>query len=191
MKRIFLLCSPVFGKLTQPKLLVEKNNFVQLSTGELLRDETSKADSSLGKKLKKLMESGELVPDKVVIDIIVKKVEENEKQSIIFDGFPRNLNQAKALDESLRNVSTKLDRAIFFEIKFEILEERIKNRINESKGQQQRKDDNLETLLNRIEVFKSSTLPIVNYYQEKGILSKINGMKKVEDVNSEILKIIS
>ncbi len=191
MKRIVLLGPPGCGKGTQSKLLVEKNNFVQLSTGELLRDETSKADSSLGKKLKKLMESGELVPDKVVIDIIVKKVEENEKQSIIFDGFPRNLNQAKALDESLRNVSTKLDRAIFFEIKFEILEERIKNRINESKGQQQRKDDNLETLLNRIEVFKSSTLPIVNYYQEKGILSKINGMKKVEDVNSEILKIIS
>ena len=191
MKRIVLLGPPGCGKGTQSKLSVEKNNFVQLSTGELLRDETSKADSSLGKKLKKLMESGELVPDKVVIDIIVKKVEENEKQSIIFDGFPRNLNQAKALDESLRNVSTKLDRAIFFEIKFEILEERIKNRINESKGQQQRKDDNLETLLNRIEVFKSSTLPIVNYYQEKGILSKINGMKKVEDVNSEILKIIS
>ncbi len=191
MKRIVLLGPPGCGKGTQSKLLVEKNNFVQLSTGDLLREETSKSNSSLGMKLKQLMESGELVPDDVVIDIIVNRVEKNKNKSIIFDGFPRNLNQAKVLDESLRNVSIELDKAIFFEIKFEILEERIKNRINESKGDEKRKDDNLETLLNRIKVFKSSTLPIVNYYEEKGILSKINAMKKVDEVNSEILKIIS
>ena len=191
MKRIVLLGPPGCGKGTQSKLLVEKNNFVQLSTGDLLRDETSKCDSELGEKVKKLMESGELVPDKVVIDIIIKKVEENKDKSVIFDGFPRNLNQAKVLDQALNDVEIELNNAIFFEIEFKILEERIKQRVQESLNKEQRKDDNIETLFNRIEVFKSSTLPIVDYYEKKGILSKINAMDNIQTVYLDILKIIS
>jgi len=190
MKKIVLLGPPGCGKGTQSKLLVEKNNFVQLSTGDLLRLETSNSDSDLGKKVKYLMESGELVPDGIVIDIIVNKVEEHKNKSIVFDGFPRNLKQAEVLDSSLENVSVKLDHVILFQIDFKILEERINNRISETKGSEQRKDDNSETLLNRIEVFKSSTLPIVKYYEEKGIISKIDGMQKVNEVYAEITKII-
>ena len=190
MKKIVLLGPPGCGKGTQSKLLVEKNNFVQLSTGDLLRSETSNSNSDLGKKVKYLMETGALVPDDIVIDIIVNKVKEHKNKSIVFDGFPRNLNQAEALDSSLENVSVKLDHAIFFQIDFKILEERINNRISEAKGSEQRKDDNSETLLNRIEVFKSSTLPIVRYYEEKGIITKIDGMQKVNEVYAEITKII-
>ena len=190
MKKIVLLGPPGCGKGTQSKLLVEKNNFVQLSTGDLLRSEISKSDSDLGKKVKHLMESGELVPDDIVIDIIMNKVEEHKNKNIVFDGFPRNLKQAEVLDSSLENVSVKLDHAILFQIDFKILEERINNRIIETKGSEQRKDDNSETLLNRIEVFKSSTLPIVSYYEEKGIISKIDGMQKVNEVYAEITKII-
>ena len=191
MKKIVLLGPPGCGKGTQSKLLVEKNNFVQLSTGDLLRSETSNSDSDLGKKVKYLMESGELVPDNIVIDIIMNKVEQHKNKSIVFDGFPRNLMQAEVLDSSLENVSVKLDHAILFQIDFKILEERINNRISETKGGEQRKDDNSETLLNRIEVFKSSTLPIVKYYEEKGIISKIDGMQNVNEVYAEITKIIS
>ena len=190
MTKIVLLGPPGCGKGTQSKLLVEKNNFVQLSTGDLLRSETSNSDSDLGKKVKYLMESGELVPDDIVIDIIMNKVEEHKNKSIVFDGFPRNLKQAEVLDSSLENVSVKLDHAILFQIDFKILEERINNRISETKGGEQRKDDNSETLLNRIEVFKSSTLPIVKYYEEKGIISKIDGMKMINEVYAEITKII-
>ena len=190
MTKIVLLGPPGCGKGTQSKLLVEKDNFVQLSTGDLLRSETSNSDSDLGKKVKYLMESGELVPDDIVIDIIVNKVEEHKNKSIVFDGFPRNLKQAEALDSSLENVSVKLDHAIFFQIDFKILEERINNRISETKGKEQRKDDNAETLLNRIEVFKTSTLPIVRYYEDKGIISKIDGMQKVNEVYAKITKII-
>ena len=190
MTKIVLLGPPGCGKGTQSKLLVEKNNFIQLSTGDLLRSETSNSNSDLGKKVKYLMESGELVPDDIVIDIIVNKVEEHKNKSIVFDGFPRNLKQAEALDSSLENVSVKLDHAIFFQIDFKILEERINNRISETKGEEQRKDDNSETLLNRIEVFKTSTLPIVEYYKEKGIISKIDGMQKVNEVYAKITKII-
>ena len=164
MTKIVLLGPPGCGKGTQSKLLVEKDNFVQLSTGDLLRSETSNSDSDLGKKVKYLMESGELVPDKIVIDIIINKVEEHKNKSIVFDGFPRNLKQAEVLDSSLEEASVKLDHAILFQIDFKILEERINNRISETKGKEQRKDDNSETLLNRIEVFKTSTLPIVEYY---------------------------
>jgi len=190
MTKIVLLGPPGCGKGTQSKLLVEKNNFVQLSTGDLLRSETSNQNSDLGKKVKYLMESGELVPDDIVIDIIVNKVEKHKNKNIVFDGFPRNLKQAEALDSSLENVSVKLDHAIFFQIDFKILEERINNRISETKGSEQRKDDNSKTLLNRIEVFKSSTLPIVRYYEEKGIISKIDGMQKVNEVYAKITKII-
>ena len=190
MTQIVLLGPPGCGKGTQSKLLVEKNNFVQLSTGDLLRSETSNSNSDLGKKVKYLMETGALVPDDIVIDIIVNKVKEHKNKSIVFDGFPRNLKQAEALDSSLEDVSIKLDHAIFFQIDFKILEERINNRISETKGSERRKDDNSETLLNRIEVFKSSTLPIVNYYEEKGIISKIDGMQEVNEVYAEITKII-
>ena len=190
MKKIVLLGPPGCGKGTQSKLLVEKDNFVQLSTGDLLRSETSNSNSDLGKKVKDLMESGELVPDDIVIDIIVKKVEEHKNENIVFDGFPRNLEQAKVLDSSLDDVSIKLDHAIFFEIDFTILEERINTRANETKDTEKRKDDNFKTLLNRIEVFKSSTLPIVGYYEEKGIINKINGMQMVNEVYAEITKII-
>ena len=190
MKKIVLLGPPGCGKGTQSKLLVEKDNFVQLSTGDLLRSETSNSNSELGRKVKYLMESGELVPDDIVIDLIVNKVEEHKNKSVVFDGFPRNIKQAEALDSSLQNVSIKLDHAILFEIDFKILEERINNRISETKGSEQRKDDNSETLLNRIEVFKSSTLPIVRYYEEKGIISKIDGMQKVNEVYAEITNII-
>ena len=190
MKKIVLLGPPGCGKGTQSKLLVEKNNFVQLSTGDLLRSETSNSDSDLGKKVKYLMESGELVPDHIVIDIIVNKVEEHKNKSIVFDGFPRNLKQAEVLDSSLKKVSVKIDNAILFQIDFKILEERINNRISETKGSEQRKDDNTETLLNRIEVFKTSTLPIVRYYEDKGIISKIDGMQKVNEVYARITKII-
>ena len=190
MKKIVLLGPPGCGKGTQSKLLVEKNNFVQLSTGDLLRSETSNSNSELGKKVKHLMESGELVPDEIVIDIIVKKVEEHKNKNIVFDGFPRNLKQAEVLDSSLEDVSIKLDHAILFEIDFKILEERINNRVSETSGSEKREDDNSATLLNRIKVFKSSTLPIVSYYEKKGIISKINGMQMINEVYAKITKII-
>ena len=117
MKKIVLLGPPGCGKGTQSKLLVEKDNFVQLSTGDLLRSETSdNSDSDLGKKVKYLMESGELVPDDIVIDIIMNKVEEYKHKSIVFDGFPRNLKQAEVLDSSLEEASVKLDHAILFQL---------------------------------------------------------------------------
>ena len=94
------------------------------------------------------------------------------------------------LDESLKEISIELDYAILFEVNFKILEERIQKRITES-AHEKRSDDNLETLLKRIEVYKDNTLPIVDFYKKKNILKTIDGMKTIESVNEEILKIIS
>ncbi len=189
-KRIVLLGPPGCGKGTQSKLLVEKNQFIQLSTGDLLRAATNNIQSKVGQKIKTIMGEGKLVPDNYVIDIIINKVSELKNRNIIFDGFPRNIEQAIFLDDSLKDVSMKLDYVIFFKIDYEVLENRIKKRIEESNVAEQRSDDNLETLSNRINTYKKSTLPIVEFYKDKGILFEIDGMEEIENVYENILKII-
>ena len=191
MKKIVLLGPPGSGKGTQSKFLVEKFGFIQISTGDLLRDQVQQKDSSMGKEISEIMNSGELVPDEIVIKLIIGKITIFKEKNIIFDGFPRNINQAKVLDESLEKISVSLDKAIFINVDYEILKERIISRINESGDNNKRSDDNVQTLVKRIDVYKKNTLPIVEYYKEKGILSEINGMLKIEEVSQQILKIIS
>ena len=190
MKKIVLLGPPGCGKGTQSKILVDKFCFFQLSTGDLLREQTTNKNSPYGQEISEIMKRGDLVTDEIVINLIIDKVLNLKDKNIIFDGFPRNLNQAEVLDKSLKEISIQLDYAILFEVDFKILEERIKNRIAESTNEK-RSDDNLETLLKRIEVYKNNTLPIVDFYKTKNILKTINGMKSIESVNEEILKIIS
>jgi len=191
MKKVVLLGPPGSGKGTQSKFLVEKFGFIQISTGDLLRDQVQQKDSSMGKEISEIMNSGELVPDEIVIKLIIGKITIFKEKNIIFDGFPRNINQAKVLDESLEKISVSLDKAIFINVDYEILKERIISRINESGDNNKRSDDNVQTLVKRIDVYKKNTLPIVEYYKEKGILSEINGMLKIEEVSQQILKIIS
>ena len=191
MRKVVLLGPPGCGKGTQSKILVEQFDFFQLSTGDLLRYETSKKQSNLGNEIKQIMAKGELVPDKIVINLIVKKMGELKSTNVVFDGFPRNVSQAEVLDSSLEKIDLKLDNAILIDVQFEILENRIKSRINESNDGQQRLDDNVDTLLNRIEVYKKTTFPIVDYYERKGLLSRVDGMKSIEQVSKEINKIIS
>jgi len=191
MKKIVLLGPPGSGKGTQSKFLVEKFGFIQISTGDLLRDQVQQKDSSMGKEISDIMNNGELVPDEIVIKLIIGKITIFKNKNIIFDGFPRNINQAKVLDESLEKISVSLDKAIFINVDYEILKERIISRINESGDDNKRSDDNVQTLVKRIDVYKKNTLPIVEYYKEKGILSEINGMLKIEEVSQQILKIIS
>ena len=191
MKKVVLLGPPGSGKGTQSKFLVEKFGFIQISTGDLLRDQVQQKDSSMGKEISEIMKNGELVPDEIVIKLIIGKITIFKEKNIIFDGFPRNINQAKVLDESLEKISVSLDKAIFINVDYEILKERIISRINESGDDNKRSDDNVQTLVKRIDVYKKNTLPIVEYYKEKGILSEINGMLKIEEVSQQILKIIS
>ena len=189
--KVVLLGPPGSGKGTQSKFLVEKHNFIQLSTGDLLREKVENKDSSLGKEINEIMNSGELVPDEIVIQLIVEKISEFKTKNIIFDGFPRNLKQATVLDESLEKISVSLDKAIFIDVDHNILKDRIITRINETSIEDRRSDDNIDTLIKRIEVYKSNTLPILEYYKKVGILEEVNGMSSIEEVSQQILKIIS
>ena len=189
-KKIVLLGPPGCGKGTQSKLLVDNKNFFQLSTGDLLRAETSDNKSEVGQKIKQIMQQGGLVPDNFVIDIIVKKVSDLKYQNIIFDGFPRNIDQAKFLDKSLENETISLDHVIFFGIDYKVIKSRTKQRIEQSSGENLRTDDNLEVLNKRINIYKESTLPIVDYYKSKKILCEIDAMESIEAVYDNILKII-
>ena len=189
--KIVLLGPPGSGKGTQSKFLVNEHNFIQLSTGDLLREKVAKKDSSLGQEINVIMNNGDLVPDNIVIQLIVEKISELRKSNLIFDGFPRNLNQATVLDESLEKISVSLDKAIFIDVDHEILKDRIAKRINETNLEKRRSDDNIDTLVKRIQVYKSNTLPILEYYKKKGIFEEVNGMLSIEQVSQQILKIIS
>ena len=123
--------------------------------------------------------------------MILEEITNNYGKNFIFDGFPRNLNQATVLDQSLKEILVSLDKAIFIDVNHEILKDRILKRINETNIEDRRSDDNIETLLKRIEVYKSNTFPIVEYYKKKGILKEVNGMSSIENVSQQILKIIS
>ena len=144
---IILFGPPGAGKGTQAERLVDKHNLMQLSTGDMLRDAIAKG-SDLGIKAKAIMDKGELVSDEIIISMISEKIQGNKGRGFIFDGFPRNLEQAKALDVMLDKLSLSVDLVIEIVVKDDVLINRIEKRVRES--QQARSDDNEEVLKNRL-----------------------------------------
>ena len=182
---IILFGPPGAGKGTQAQILVERYNLKQLSTGDMLR-EAIKEGSDLGKEAKAIMDRGELVSDEIILSMIKEKLENAESQGFIFDGFPRNLEQARALDEILRKLKLELDLVIEIVVKDDVLISRIENRARKSKDA--RSDDNAEVLKKRLNVYHQSTEMIKPYYLEKKKLVKIDGMGSIEQVGKNIEK---
>ena len=180
---IILFGPPGAGKGTQAEKLVEKFNLKQLSTGDMLREAINRG-SELGKRAKAIMDRGELVSDEIILSMISEKLENSDDSGFIFDGFPRNLQQATALDEILNKLELSLDIAIEIVVKDDVLISRIENRVRESKNA--RSDDNEEVLKNRLNVYHQNTEMIKPYYLEKGKLVKIDGMRSIEEVSSDI-----
>ena len=182
---IILFGPPGAGKGTQAQTLVERYNLKQLSTGDMLR-EAIKEGSDLGKEAKAIMDRGDLVSDEIILSMIRKKLENAESEGFIFDGFPRNLEQARALDEILRELKLELDLVIEIVVKDDVLISRIENRARESEDA--RSDDNAEVLKNRLNVYHQSTEMIIPYYLDKKKLVKIDGMGSIEEVRINIEK---
>ena len=177
---------PGAGKGTQSKFIVSKYSLFQLSTGELLRNEINKK-SELGKKISSIMNSGKLVSDEIVSNLIEKYVSNKIfKNKLIFDGYPRNLSQAKNLDILVKKYNQKINLVLRLSVSLET----IKKRISERLTQEKRADDNEDILIKRYETYEQSTRPVIDYYQQSNLLKVVNGEAGISEINKEISGLI-
>lgn len=183
--QLILLGPPGAGKGTQAKYLEDKYGLKQLATGDMLRD-TVASGSELGHMLKEIMDSGALVPDGHMIEMIKTRITGGDcDKGFILDGFPRTVAQAEALDKMLDDHGLGLDFVIQLSVNEEELFNRLQSRIAES-GNEVRSDDNIETFKHRLEVYKDLTAPILPYYEAKGMITNIDGMQAIETVAAEL-----
>ncbi|KQQ46452.1 adenylate kinase [Rhizobium sp. Leaf311] len=186
--RLIFLGPPGAGKGTQAKRLTDKYGIPQLSTGDMLRAAVS-AGSEIGKRAKEVMDSGGLVSDDIVNQIVSERVEQADcANGFILDGYPRTVPQAKALSENLRQKDLVLDAVIELKVDQEALIRRIENRVAETiaAGGTVRSDDNPESFRKRLSEYREKTAPLSAYYQEQGELVVLDGMADVDDVTAAI-----
>ena len=183
---IVIFGPPGAGKGTQSNILVKKFQLYQLSTGELLRKEIKK-NSELGKKISSIINSGNLVSDDIVGNLIEKYISNiNYKNKLIFDGYPRNLNQAKNLNNILKKNNQKIDIAL----KLTVSLETIKKRILERKNLERRADDNENIAIKRYENYENNIKPIIDFYKQSNLLKEINGEASISAITVEISDLI-
>lgn len=181
---IILMGAPGAGKGTQAKILEDTRGLKQLSTGDMLRAEIAE-QTELGQRVKSLMDSGSLVPDAVVIEMISHRIDQPDcAKGFILDGFPRTVAQAEALDLMLHDKGKDLDAVIQIAVDEEALLGRIRKRAAESGAA--RADDNEETLKTRLEAYRALTAPILPYYQDRGMLKVVDGMADIDAVTAQI-----
>ena len=186
---LILFGPPGAGKGTQANFLIHRYNIVQISTGDMLREEV-KLGTELGKAAKSIMDKGNLVSDEIIISMIERRIIKSDcKNGFILDGFPRTLQQAIDLDNILDKLNINIDKVIEINVNEDILLKRIMKRALESKTT--REDDNSEILKNRIIVYKKDTLPVLQYYKKSNKLYSIDGTQNVEGVSKDIQKILS
>ncbi|MEC6986954.1 MAG: adenylate kinase [Pseudomonadota bacterium] len=177
---------PGAGKGTQSKFIVNKYDLYQLSTGDLLRNEINNK-TQLGLKISSIINSGELVSNEIVGNLIEKFVSNNTyKNKIIFDGYPRTIEQAKNLDYLLKKYDQKIDMVL----KLSVKKETVIKRILERQNQEKRADDNKEIAIKRFETYEKSSEPVINYYQQSNLIKVINGEASIPEINTEISGLI-
>ena len=179
---IVLFGPPGAGKGTQAKTLVANRGWVQLSTGDMLRAAIA-AQSELGRRVKDIMDRGDLVSDAIVIELIEERLPEAEKAGgAIFDGFPRTVAQAEALDQLLEGRGGRIDKVVRLVVDQDELVKRMEKRAAE----EGRTDDTVEAFKNRLQTYNAQTAPLIPYYQDAGKLADVDGMGGVEDVAARI-----
>ncbi len=179
---LILFGPPGAGKGTQASRLVAERHMVQLSTGDMLRAAIA-AQSPLGQRVKAVLEAGDLVSDDIVIDLIDERLDAAEAGGgAIFDGFPRTLAQAEALDALLTRRGKQVDVVIRLRVDEEALVARITKRFHE----QGRRDDNPEVFKTRLDAYHDQTQPLLGFYSGQGKLVEVDGMAAMDTVSSEI-----
>ena len=209
--RIILLGAPGSGKGTQAKKLMDDFGFPQISTGNLLRRAIAEG-TEIGKQAKAIMAAGNLVSDEIVLDLIRFSLDSPSSQSgFILDGYPRNINQAESLDELLSLINQPLDHAVLIDVNADTLTKRLSGRrmcaltgkvrniyySNESEIDEclnaggeliQRSDDNLESITNRINIYREQTEPLLEYYKSRGLLITADGNGDIDKVYNHVLR---
>ncbi len=183
---LILFGPPAAGKGTQAKRLVERRSLTQLSTGDMLRAARS-SGSPLGKKVAAIIDSGKLVSDSIVVELIEERVSSCMGcAGFVFDGFPRTLAQAKSLDGLMARYGQNVDVVIRLEVDEEALIARISQRF-EAEG---RADDNPDAFLTRLNAYKAQTAPLIPYYREQSKLVGIDGMADMDAVSAQISAVL-
>lgn len=212
--RLVLLGAPGSGKGTQAQRLMADRGIPQISTGDLLRAAV-KAGTELGKAAKSAMDAGELVSDDIVLGMIRERLAEPDtKDGFVLDGFPRNTAQAAALEGVLEDIGQPLDKAVLMQVDTNILTKRLAGRRTCSKTGKvlnihfspkedieevlanggellQRKDDNEETIANRLKVYEDQTAPLIDHYRELGQLVVVDAVGSMDDVQQRLLDAVA
>ena len=179
---IILFGPPGAGKGTQAKYLEKKLNNFQVSTGDMLRDEIKK-ETEIGKKIINNMNDGKFVDDDIVNKLIKKVIFDiKKKNKLIFDGYPRTLEQAKNLDLWLTDSEQEIDFIFFLNVN----KDTIIQRINKRKVLEKRSDDDLETIIKRFDTYIETTKPVLNYYSSKSNFKEIDGGLKIAEITNKI-----
>ena len=183
---IVIFGPPGAGKGTQSKFIVKNFNLHQLSTGELLRKEITDK-TKLGLEISSIINSGNLVSDNIVGNLIEKYLSNKKyENNLIFDGYPRNLNQVRNLDFLLKKYNQKIDIVL----KLSVSLETIKKRILDRKSLENRKDDNEEIAVKRFETYENNIKPVINFYKQSNLLRVVNGETSISEISSEISGLI-
>jgi len=179
---LILFGPPGAGKGTQAKFLVEKLNNFQISTGDMLRDEIKK-DTEIGKKIINNMNDGKFVEDEIVNKLLEKIIfDSNKKNKLIFDGYPRTLNQAKNLENLLTKSNQKIDYIFFLNVNKDSIVKRIERR----KIIEKRSDDDANTILKRYDFYMKETKPVLDFYSSKKGFYEIDGSLNIEQITNKI-----
>lgn len=179
---IILFGPPGAGKGTQAKYLVKKLNNFQISTGDILREEI-KNNSDIGKKIIDVMNDGRFVSDDIVNQLLEKQVfDPQKKNKLIFDGYPRSINQAKNLDLLLDSSNQKIDFVFFLNVNKETIIKRIQKR----KILEKRSDDELDTILKRYDTYMETTKPVLDFYSKNSNFHEIDGSDEIKQITNKI-----
>ncbi|BAQ65783.1 adenylate kinase [Geminocystis sp. NIES-3709] len=182
MTKLIFLGAPGAGKGTQAQILAETLGIPHISTGEILRGAIAD-ETPLGLKAKSYVDNGDLVPDDLILDLIKQRLgEEDAQKGWILDGFPRNVSQADFLTNLLQQLNQNCDGVINFDVPDQVLIDRLLGR--------GRKDDNQETISNRLVVYRQKTAPLIEYYQQHNLLKNVNGDRELSQISQELETIV-